>query len=632
MLLHEQASSGQLNLRRFYIRRFKRLVPALSAMVASTVLIAVFVLSPTGTQQIAAKTAIGALLIVANQVIATTTGAYFDLPARANPLLNTWSLSVEQQFYLVFPLLLGGCWAIARRSRFAAYAAPACIVLLASLSFGLAVLGSTSAAPAKSWWLGFYSPVPRAWEFAIGTLIALAGSRFAMHAKAARFAALAGLAALLASAWMISEATPFPGPWTAMPVAGAGLMIAAGQGGDNLLSRVLSSRPMVGIGDWSYSIYLWHWPLIVFARTLWPREQRMVLAALALAIAVAIVSYYLVEKPMRTASKLGDPRLAATAAIMLAVPLAMAAGLGIAARSFFWHDALLARMEVIRSLPTGWGDPLCVSRVPVDQRDVQACRWHGSAKGEPVYLIGDSNAMQFSDAVREAGATLGRPVTALGSDGCPFIDVYLRRQSDPRLLAQCRADYMALMDWLERQPAGDVLIASVDRYWRDPDYVISRDLDPSRANPQANAEALNAGLIRTIRALKAAGHAVTLMQTIPHFVVPPYTIEQTICSGWSVIAGSCQPPYVEMPRQFADELQAASRRGIVAAAAATGARVFDLRDFFCSATLCTTRHRGEIDLYMLDGYHLNATGSRLLQNAFVKELATAPLRESDPAD
>lgn len=115
MLMREWATTGRIRFGRFYVRRFKRLTPALALMVAVTMIISVFVLSPLGTQQTAAKTAFGAILLVANLVIARTTGGYFSAPAEINPLLNVWSLSVEEQFYLGFPAILAVGWLLARK-------------------------------------------------------------------------------------------------------------------------------------------------------------------------------------------------------------------------------------------------------------------------------------------------------------------------------------------------------------------------------------------------------------------------------------------------------------------------------------------------------------------------------------
>ena len=593
-------------------------------MVTTAVVVSGLVLSPTGTQQTVAETAIGAMLIAANFAIASTTGGYFDAPAHTNPLLNTWSLSVEEQFYLAFPLLLAFSWLLARRTTVIRHIPFLIVGLVAAASFGLAVLGSSGYLPPRSsWLLGFYSPLTRAWEFSAGALLALAGSRVHIASRGiASTLGFTGIAALCASLSLISDKTPFPGTWTLLPVMGTVLLILAGYRDSNPVSRGLATRPMVKIGDWSYSIYLWHWPLIAFAGIMWPGSPRLTLLAVAVSLGLALASYYWVEQPIRETAGWSKAYFARLVVATIAIPSVLGVGLGVAARSWFWNDSLRLYMTAIQSNPTGWSDPLCVSRIPVNERDVRPCQWNSAAPGKPVYLIGDSNAMHFSEALKEAGTTLQRPVTALGSDGCPLIDVYIQRGTDLSLLGQCRDDYIALMNWLRKQPPGTVMIASVDRYWRDPDYLVSLDAKFTEADPHRNSQALNAGLTKTVTELQAAGHSVILVQTIPHFIARPYMIGGVTCSGWNVLMGACRRPLVTMPVEFADEWQSASRQGIRKVADDTAARIFDLRHFFCPNGICSTRHINGTDLYLLDGYHLNRLGSALLEEEFLKELQT----------
>ena len=171
MLQREWLAHGRIRFREFYVRRFKRLTPALALMVTVTVIASALLLSPLGAQQTTAQTAIGAMLLVANVVIARTTGGYFDAPAEANPLLNTWSLSVEEQFYLAFPFVLVLGWFLWRRSARARFAPLLIVAAVTLVSFALSVAdarGYDLPLPMSS--VGFYGPLTRAWEFGAGSL------------------------------------------------------------------------------------------------------------------------------------------------------------------------------------------------------------------------------------------------------------------------------------------------------------------------------------------------------------------------------------------------------------------------------------------------------------------------------
>ena len=212
-LQREWDQSHGIRFARFYMRRLKRLTPALALMVTVTMLLTAVVISPLGAQQNAAKTAIGAMFIASNIVIANTTGGYFSLAAETNPLLNVWSLSVEEQFYLGFPFLLALGWAIVRRRR-GLSAVP--LILVGSIvlvSFLLALVDEGGLAfPGSKDALGFYSPLPRAWEFAAGAFIALAISgRRGLGPRTAAVSGTLGLAGLSASVLLISESDAVPG-------------------------------------------------------------------------------------------------------------------------------------------------------------------------------------------------------------------------------------------------------------------------------------------------------------------------------------------------------------------------------------------------------------------------------------
>ena len=612
MLMREWASSGRIAFGTFYLRRFRRLTPALALMVGATMIAAAFLLSPLGPQETAAQTGIGAMLFVANAVIAATTGGYFDARAEINPLLNTWSLSVEEQFYLVFPALLALGWLLARTSR---RQLPAILIVaaVAVSSFTLTLV------PSDSPWLGFYSPFTRAWEFAIGALLALAAVRIKSVALATVIA-VAGLAAVLASLWLIDDSTPFPGPWTLLPTVGALLLLLAGSQSANPVSRALGWRPIVAIGDTSYSLYLWHWPVIVFAAALWPETPWVLVVAAIVSIAPAVLSYRYVEQPIRLSR--GHPAILVAATLI--PPLALAAGLWWASANGMWSPRVQAFKEVVQS------EGIAVQRgcdlgIPAGGTPAE-CITNPDASGTPIILLGDSNAAHFGEGLIAASDELGRPLTIATYTGCPFIDVRFTQsafnQEDRRT---CRAYVNQTLDWLDTQPPSTVILSASDRIWEGQSY----EFEPSGARggtSEAHA-VLEQALESTVRRIEAAGHRVVLVQTVPQWGTiagrehRSYVWDPLECTTFDILAGACQQ---SMPLSAAERQHAASRMAIESVAARTGATVLDLFAPLCPEEVCSTL-QGEIFVY-LDSTHLSPEYSLSVAPEFI-EVLTSPVTE-----
>jgi peptidoglycan/LPS O-acetylase OafA/YrhL len=303
LLVRELEGSGRLDLRAFYVRRIRRLVPAAALALGVTLLLSAWLLPPLDLRE-AAVDALSATFSVSNIRFALGEGDYFAAVANPSPFLHYWSLSVEEQYYLLWPALLIVLYKVApgRRSLFTA------VALLAAISLGAALL-VTDVAPAWA----FYSLPTRAWQLALGGLLALAlvgRPRGAPRAEAppagvrdsGPLAAIGwlGLAAVVLAAVVLNERLAYPGAWALLPTLGAVAIIAVGRQRRGP-ALILSTRPVRFLGRISYALYLWHWPLLVLPAIALGAELTPAgrLGLIGLAMLAASASTLLIEEPVR---------------------------------------------------------------------------------------------------------------------------------------------------------------------------------------------------------------------------------------------------------------------------------------------------------------------------------------------
>jgi len=615
MLHREWQATGRVRFGQFYVRRFKRLTPALALVVTITMLFAALILSPLGTQETTAQTGIGAMLLGANVVIARTTGDYFDLAADTNALLNTWSLSVEEQFYLAFPLILVIGWLLA--ARLGRRAAPILIVAtLAAASFGLAVLDSAGFGLIWAQSLaGFYGPFTRAWEFAVGALLALILTTRVLTSRPGLLAGALGAILLAASLWLISGETPFPGPWTLLPVAGAGLLLASGTA-SNTVSRVLASTPMVKVGDWSYSIYLWHWPFIVFASALWPGNPAAKLGAAGLSLLPALASYVWLEQPIRSAPNLRGAALGRLILITLLTPILASWALIVAAQNSFWSPSI--KDFATSTLKSHIGhDAGCDTRMPLGQGEPGRCTWNREETGRPIYLVGDSNADHFSEGVISAGRALHRPVIVSTTNACPFLDIYFvdgrqtRADND-----KCRAFVQSTLRFLESSASGTVIISGIDRYWYDATFSAGLDRASLTTDRAGKLLVLESGLSATVEGLRSAKQDVMLIQTIPLWLGED-GFSPTTCSTIALATRTCNR---SMPVDRAELRQGEVRDVLKRVSDTQGSSLMDPWTSLCPEGLCATD--GDGIMRYRNGSHISVGESEALGPLFTQVIAS----------
>ena len=324
LLIEERERTGRIGLGRFYARRARRILPAAALVIASTLLTAQLVLSPLDVPRVA-DDALAAGLSLANVRFALDATDYFA-PVDPSPLLHYWSLAVEEQFYLLWPaLLLAAAWL--GRPRLA-MAAVALAVLVGSF-----LLCYEMTAASGTW--AYYSLPTRAWQLAAGGLLALAAPWISRsHRRVAGSVGWVGVAVLGASLGLIQPTTPYPGIAALLPTVGTLAIIASGLVVGSRVRIGLGWAPFRALGRISYSLYLWHWPVLILGPTvigLPTAEEGTVGPDLALrlglvvvALILSVVTWRVVEEPFRR-GRLAHPgrrrgfALAATAVLIVVV-------------------------------------------------------------------------------------------------------------------------------------------------------------------------------------------------------------------------------------------------------------------------------------------------------------------------
>ncbi|MEE1620663.1 acyltransferase family protein [Zafaria sp. J156] len=322
----ELQRTGRFSIVRFYSRRAARILPAACVALLATIVLSFAFLPMTRWEQIA-KDAIASALYVVNWLFAQSSLDYMARDAEASPLQHFWSLAVEEQYYIVWPVVMVIVSTLALRrwgSRMPGYAIALTLVAVPSFIWSVA-LSHENPGPA------YFVTTTRAWELSIGAALAIFGPVLA--ARLGRLAgplALSGLGAITLSVLTFDKTTVFPGYAAALPVLGAAVVILAGLASQQTAgARLLSLPPMVFIGDLSYSLYLWHWPLLIVAEALWGQPGwRLGLLIVALSVVPAWLSRRFVEEPfLRHAKKqtrerrIFVPTLAASLACIVAAGL-----------------------------------------------------------------------------------------------------------------------------------------------------------------------------------------------------------------------------------------------------------------------------------------------------------------------
>jgi peptidoglycan/LPS O-acetylase OafA/YrhL len=428
----------------FYKRRIRRIFPALLVVIAATLIAGWYVLLPDEFQRVGKDLAAGAGF--ATNFILWDEAGYFDAASETKPLLHLWSLAIEEQFYIVWPLVLGLIW---KRQRGLLLAT----LSIASVSFAYNVF-SIEHHHADA---AFYSPLSRFWELMLGGVLAYLVRQKAQWLSGFRsLQCVFGLFLIAISVFFLNKAAAFPGFWALLPTLGAFFVISAG-GYNWIGKRILGNPIMVGVGLISYPLYLWHWPILAFAkivkgRLLTPGDRMMVIIA---SVALAFLTYRLIERPLRRSPDRRVPQGL----------LAAVAALGVIGLAILNGNVLsrLRNEHITQILAAGydWQYPPVAS----ENHSLGGIRYfrESSKLNSYTLYIGDSNMEQYAPridyAIKNSPAQMRGAIMLGNQEQCDLLaDIISAADQCPTAMRQ------QLAAWLGQDSVGAVAIAA---YWQN---------------------------------------------------------------------------------------------------------------------------------------------------------------------
>ncbi|MFG1300233.1 acyltransferase family protein [Xanthobacter sp. V3C-3] len=620
-ILYREMAGGTYSLVDFYDRRIRRIFPSLFVVLAATTLLAALLLMP-GQMKTYAATLIPSALFFANIHFAELLN-YFGPRADETPLLHLWSLAVEEQFYIFFPLILFALMRLGGRRLSAAVLA---LVAIGSLVWAQSIVEKDQPS-------AFFLLTGRAWELLVGSLLALVAWPRISH-KVATGIAMAGALAIIVPVFLYGPGTIFPGLAAVPPVLGAAAIIyAGGFAPSGIVSRVLSLPAMVYVGRISYSLYLWHWPLLVLA-VLWRgRHLTYIQAGLVVLVAVALsaLSLKYVETPLRSGSALGGRRIARIGAGALAILVTAGVALGLerAGRGFFPLSPLGTAAEAAADDKSRFQRE-CNNTArfwqPADMKTIAACALGpDAAKGTYGVLVwGDSHAGATFLGVAEAAVAQGQTARLQTMAGCPPLFGGLARQ-DQASGSVCAAFNAAVLEEARRIRPKVVVLVGRWAIWTTRAgsgfALVTDEIPGGMERSKENSTRVFAHMVeRTVAELRGLGAQVIFVGQAPEFATAPV---RCVAQREFHRTGESAGCYVQARADVERAVGPANAMLSAAAQRHAGVATFLLSDVLCTADRCSAG-AGET-FYYVDTDHLSATGARhaVASSGFGQVLAQA---------
>ncbi|WP_407924582.1 acyltransferase family protein [Catellatospora vulcania] len=639
LLVSEIERTGRISLTGFYARRAKRLLPAAAVVLAAS-LVLTYTLLPTTRWRGIGWDVIASGLYVMNWRLADQAVDYLAATDAPSILQHFWSLAVEEQFYLVWPLLLiAVSWLAARRGgprrTRPLFLAGLALIGIPSLVWSIQL---TETDPARA----YFVTTTRLWELALGAGVAILGGRLArMPRSAGAVLGWVGLVAVVVAALVTDKATPFPGYAALLPTLGTAAIIAGGMtAGRRGPELVLGLRPVRAIGAVSYSLYLWHWPLLMVADSQFgPLSPLQGLGVVAFSAVPAVLTHRFVENPVRFGARF-SVRPARALQLGLActvIPLAAALTFQfvvLPAATRVDPDVVSAGAAALPAPSASQAPPVLVDQVDHISPDPAAARddlggayGNGStcisSLGEPVRtcvfgapdgvftvaLVGDSHAAHWFPAVETVAREQGWKLVTYLKSACPLLDAEVLYKGKPfKDCTEWNAEVKSRLAGPERPDL--VIVSNSARY-----VVTSKGKQLSHLSPEG-IQAAEQAMRTSWSGLSAAGPLVVVLRDVPR---PDLDIPECVAKNREQLTRCA------FPRQEAEASSVMQQR----AASAAGLAVIDLTESICPGDRCPAV-LGNVLIYR-DDNHLTATYARSLAPRLATAL-TDTLRSSPLAD
>lgn len=582
-LFGELAASGRIRLAKFWAKRMRRLLPAAFVVIAVTGILSVIFVPPFTRAEFLAE-GFASIFYYENWSLALSSADYFA-DSNASPFQHFWSLAVEEQFYLIWPLALLGVTWIARTKSKAAISS--LIAVSALVSFGFAV-ALTALDPGASYFNSFL----RVWQFAVGAAIAHLLAKKSLSMKVSPALSIVGMALIVVSAFHFDAGSGFPGVAALLPVIGAALVIIGGLHGlPGWLERIYEFKPIQFLGDISYSVYLWHWPVIVLSPFILNRattaNEKLFLLIISIALAWATKRF--IEDPARTSRMFvsAKPRLTIITALVSSVALA----LSITAVSAATPNVSVNNMISLDQAKHDAADigSQCMTKAEVSE--VIWCNFGNQKSAYRVLLIGDSHAATHLSGFKELAIKHDWALTLAYKAGCSFSLV--ERNSTARGTSCVAWNKNLQTDLADGAPFDLVVTANYSNNF----------LADIRADNWS--ELAIAGYRAAWQPLIDRGAKVVALRDNPQMTEAMKACWNEAVSDASLCAG----PRIDM--LYADYSQQA-------ASELPGAFALDLTDLYCDSTKCPSQRDGTYIYRNAD--HLSATYARVISSELYNRL------------